>query len=49
MAIGVSHINESEYNEILQQAVAVFDSARERTHNRCKLTSRHRRRAAEGS
>ena len=28
MAIEVSHINESEYNEILQQAVAVFDSAR---------------------
>lgn len=49
MAIEVSHINESEYNEILQQAVAVFDSARERTHNRWKLTSRHRQRTAEGS
>ena len=28
MAIEVSHINESEYNEILQQAVALFDGAR---------------------
>lgn len=26
MAIELSHINESEYNEILQQAVALFDT-----------------------
>ena len=28
MSIEISHINESEYNEILQQAVALFHSAR---------------------
>lgn len=28
MSIEISHINESDYNEILQQDVAVFDNAR---------------------